>query len=216
MPSSLALRITRIETIPVAILLERFRQTRLRGCGQPFIYAEAQLELLRDVDPRSLYPAQNYVLQADHQRLLALYRAFLERGHDLFALEGGLHFWLQNEETGEEEGPIPLTPPVVELSLEADGRTIPLINDGMHRVYTALRLQRTIHIIQVRNVPRQWPYYAYPLANGWEDVEELTELPADYVKKAYRDPDHYKDLFRDFNALFPGIQKNRPRGRGLT
>ncbi|MBF0459903.1 MAG: hypothetical protein HQL87_00755 [Magnetococcales bacterium] len=212
MPDRLLPPITRIETIPAPLLLEQFRQTRLRGYGQPLVYAQAQLELVRQVDPCTLYPAQNYVLTADHQRLQALYTAFLHQGHDIFALEGGLLFWVQAEQDGEEEGPIPLTPPVVEMSREPDGRLIPLINDGMHRVYTAMRLQKPIHIILVRDVPEQWPYYAHPLTNGWTDVEELAAIPDNYVKKAYRDPDHYKDLFRDFNAIFPGIQKQRKRG----
>ncbi len=204
--------ITRIETIPEETLLARFRQTRLRGFGRPLVYERARLELVRHVDPATLYPAQNYVLQADHHRLRDFHALFLEKGHNIFALEGGLLFWIRDDRTGEEEGPIPLTPPVVEISLEPDGRTLPLINDGMHRVYTAMRLHQPIHIIQVQNVPTQWPYYAYPLANGWQDVEELVELPENYIKKAYRDPDHYKDLFRDFNELFPGIQKQRTRG----
>lgn len=211
MPDRFVPDITRIETIPEAALLERLRQTRLRGFGQPLVYEQAQLTLVRQVDPRTLYPAQNYVLTADHERLHGLYHAFLKQGHNIFALEGALLFWVQHED-GSEEGPIPITPPVVEISLEPDGRTIPLINDGMHRVYTAMRLQQPIHIVLVRHVPVQWPYYAYPLANGWDDVEERQTLPEQYVKKAYRDPDHYKDLFRDFNDVFPGIQKQRKRG----
>jgi len=42
-------------------------------------------------------------------------------------------------------------------------------------------------------------------------VEELDELPAGYQKKAYRRPDDYKALFRDFNDVFPGVQVERPR-----
>ncbi|MEO5340049.1 MAG: hypothetical protein H7837_05945 [Magnetococcus sp. MYC-9] len=211
MPDTLMPRITRIETLAEEPLLERFRQTRLRGFGQPLIYAQARLRLVRNVEPRTLFPAQRYVLQADHQRLHRLYTSFLQHGHDIFALEGGLQFWIHGEE-GEEEGPIPLTPPLVELSREADGRLLPLINDGMHRVYTAMQLGKTIHIIQADGVPEQWPYYAFPLANGWDDVEELAAIPEDYVKKSYRDPDNYKALFRDFNGVFPGIQKQRQRG----
>lgn len=203
------MNITRIEKISEDALLKRVRQTRLRGHGQPLIYEKAQLALVRHADPRTLYPAQNYILRADHQRLRDLHDAFLARGHDIFALEGGLHFWMQEGNADTEEGPIPLTPPVVEMSQEPGGRTIPLINDGMHRVYTAMQLQKSIHILLVHNVPEQWPYYAYARETGWDGVEELTELPDNYVKKSYRDPEHYKALFRDFNHVFPGIQKQR-------
>ncbi|MBF0212853.1 MAG: hypothetical protein HQM00_04710 [Magnetococcales bacterium] len=204
------MKITRIETIPEAELLRRFATTRLRGHGQPLIYERARLELVRQVDPATLYPAQRYVLREDHQRLRDLYRLFQGRGIDIFNLEGGLFFWLADPSSPDgEEGPIPLMPPVVELSLEPDGRMIPLINDGMHRVYTAMRLGVGINIVRVHDVPREYPYYAFALEKGWQDVTELDELPDTFVKKFYRDPVQYKALFRDFNAVFEGIQKQR-------
>lgn len=199
------MEILRTQLIPEAELLARLKGTRLKGFDQPLVYANAQLELQRQVDPATLFPAQRYVLKEDHLRLEALYHLFLkEHGLDIFALEGALLFWLK----GEEE-PIPLTPPVVELSREPDGRVIPLINDGMHRVYAALRLGKRINVVLARDVPPEYPYYAFALENGWDGVAELEELPDDFVKKSYRDPDNYKALFRDFNALFPGIQKQR-------
>ena len=203
------MNITRIKKITEDELLKKYRQTRLRGHGQPLIYENAQLELVRNVDPRTLFPAQNYLLRADYQRLRDLHDAFQNHGYDIFSLEGGLLFWLQEGREGAEEGPIPLTPPVVEMSQEPDGRVIPLINDGMHRVYTAMQLKKSIHIVLVHNVPKLWPYYAYARENGWDGVEELAELPDNYVKKAYRDPENYKALFRDFNSVFPDIQKQR-------
>jgi hypothetical protein len=30
-----------------------------------------------------------------------------------------------------------------------------------------------------------------------------------FQKKEYRDPQNYKALFRQFNELFPGVQKDR-------
>ena len=42
-------------------------------------------------------------------------------------------------------------------------------------------------------------------------VEELEELREGYQKKEYRDPENYKALFRDFNEIFEGVQKQRPR-----
>lgn len=204
------MNITRIETITEEDLLARFQKTRLRGHGQPLIYEKSDLTWVRHVDPHTLYPAQNYLLREDFQRLHDLHDVFQKHGHDIFALEGGLLFWVQ-EEGEEEEGPIPLTPPIVEMSQEPDGTLIPLINDGMHRVYTAMHLKKTLHIILVRHVPTQWPYYAYARTEGWQGVEVLTELPDTYIKKRYRDPENHKALFRDFNGIFPGIQKQRKR-----
>jgi hypothetical protein len=34
-------------------------------------------------------------------------------------------------------------------------------------------------------------------------------LPDGHQKKEYRQPANYKALFRDFNAVFPGVQKQR-------
>lgn len=204
------MRITRVEQIGESELLQRFARTRLRGHGQPLIYQQARLELVRQVDPVTLYPAQRYVLREDHQRLYDLYRQFKAEGIDIFNLEGGLFFWLADADAPDgEEGPIPLMPPVIEHSFEPDGRILPLINDGMHRVFTAMRLGVAINIVLATNVPREYPYYAYALEKGWEEVVELNELPDDFVKKSYRDPNQYKALFRDFNAVFEGIQKQR-------
>lgn len=203
------MKLLRFESFSRHDLLTRVQQTRLRGHGQPLVYANARLELVSGVDPATLFPAQNYILTADYQRLRALYTQFLhDFGQDIFGLDGFLQFWVRYED-GEEEGPIPLTPPIVEMSRERDGRIVPLINDGMHRVYTAMRLQKNINIIKIHDVPEPWPYYAYARASGWDGIAELDELPDGFEKKTYRDPENYKGLFRDFNAVFPGVQKQR-------
>ncbi|MBF0136027.1 MAG: hypothetical protein HQL65_07285 [Magnetococcales bacterium] len=202
--------ITRIEHINEADLLKRFAKTRLCGYGQPLIYEHARLELVRQIDPRNLFPAQKYVLREDFERLHALHNGFMAQGVDIFNLEGGLFFWMKNPEIHNcEDGPIPLTPPMVEMSHEPDGRTIPLINDGMHRIYVAMRLRKRINVVLAHDVPLDYPYYAYALEKGWDEVLELNELPEGFVKKEYRDPKQYKALFRDFNAIFDGIQKQR-------
>jgi len=205
------MNVVRYELIPERELLGLLKQTRLRGHGQPCVYADASLELMRQVDPGSLVPAQRYVLEEDFRRIEALHREVLSHSVDIFALEGGVLFWAEDPETGEIEGPIPLIPPVVEESREDQGELVPLINDGMHRVYAARRLGRRINIVYARNVPVQYPYYAKPLENGWSGVEELSVLPDNYLKKTYRDPENYKALFRDFNEHFPGVQKQRKR-----
>jgi hypothetical protein len=205
------MKVVRYELIPERELLRLLKQTRLRGHGQPCIYAGASLELVPQVDPDTLVPAQRYVLEEDFWRIEALYRELMSHSVDIFALEGGLLFWAEEPETGQIEGPIPLIPPVVEESREEGGEVVALINDGMHRVYAAKRLGRHINVVLARNVPPEFPYYAKPLEDGWSGVEELSALPDNYLKKTYRDPENYKALFRDFNEHFPGIQKQRKR-----
>ncbi len=208
------MKIARYETINEETVLQRFATTRLKGHGQPLIYENARLELVRRVDPTTLFPAQRYILKEDHQRLVDLYDAFLQRDVDIFNMSGGLLFWL--DANGQEEGPIPLMPPIVEMSREPDGRILPLINDGMHRVHTAMKLKKKINIILVHDVPAEYPYYAYALEKGWDEVSELDSLPDGFVKKTYRDPERYKALFRDFNAVFDGIQKQRKKSNPDT
>ncbi len=84
-----------------------------------------------------------------------------------------------------------------------------LVNDGMHRVFAARKLGRKPKIIYVRNPPREYPYYAYPMLEGWGAVQEFDELPDVFQKKEYRDPTNYKSLFRMFNEVFPGVQEAR-------
>ncbi len=198
------MQILKYETFSAGDLLGRLKRTRLRGHGQPEVYAGATLELAEQVDPESLAPAQRYVLLPDLNSILSLYEQFERKGIDIFALRGGLLFWRD-----EEEGPIPLIPPVVEESSEPGGRRVLLINDGIHRVYAAKKLGKRINVVIARGVPPEYPYYAYALEDGWARVSELAELPDNFQKKAYRDPQNYKALFRDFNAVLPGVQKQR-------
>ncbi len=197
------MKILKYEMFSEQALLAQLKKTRLKGHGQPYIYANSNLVLQEDVDPNTLVPAQRYVLESDCHTVEMLYQTFLQQSIDIFALKGGIHFWR------EEEEPIPLIPPIVEESLEPDGRRVPLINDGMHRVYTARKLGLRINIIFVQNVP--YPYYAYPLNKGWNEVVALKELPNHFLKKEYRDKQNYKALFRNFNEVLPGVQKQRKK-----
>lgn len=196
--------ISKFELIPEGELLERLKKTRLQGFGRPFIYEHSELGILEAVDPRELAPAQRFVLTAGVQAIIDLASEFEQHGIDIFGLRGGILF--STQDTSEA---IPFIPPVIEESLEPDGRTAWLINDGIHRVYAAMKLDRRLNIILARNVPAKYPYYAYALPSGWDDVTEFAELQDGFQKKTYRDPNGYKALFRDFNEVLPGVQKQR-------
>jgi hypothetical protein len=198
------MRIEKAERFSREALLQALGATRLRGFGSPLIYADASLELVA-ADPDDLVPAQRYVLASGVRRTLALRAALLGHGIDIFALDGGA-FIRTDESPGED---IPVIPPIVEESREPDGRSVLLINDGLHRVYAARSSRLPITVVLARNVPAAYPYYAYALPRGWAEVVEIEELPDEFQKKQYRVPDNYKALFRDFNAVFPGVQKQR-------
>ena len=202
------MQITKYDLLAEGELLSRLKRTRLRGFDRAEVYRDATLEVV-EVDPESLTPAQRYVLQEGVQAILDVADAFEPRGIDVFALRGALLFW---PEGSDPEGPpIPFLPPVIEESIERDGRKILLINDGIHRVYAARKRGRKLNVVLARNVPAEYPYYAYALPEGWGQVDELAELQEGYQKKEYRNPENYKALFRDFNEVFEGVQKQRPR-----
>jgi hypothetical protein len=202
------MQITKYDLLAEGELLSRLKRTRLRGFDRAEVYRDATLEVV-EADPASLTPAQRYVLQEGVQAILDVADAFEPRGIDVFALRGALMFW---PEGSDPDGPpIPFLPPVIEESIERDGKKILLINDGIHRVYAARKRGRKLNVVLARNVPAEYPYYAYALPDGWAQVDELAELQEGYQKKEYRNPENYKALFRDFNEIFEGVQKQRPR-----
>ena len=202
------MQITKYDLLAEAELLSRLKRTRLRGFDRAEVYRDATLEVV-EVDPESLTPAQRYVLQEGVKAILDVADAFEPHGIDVFALRGALLFWPDGSDL--EGSPIPFLPPVIEESIERDGKKILLINDGIHRVYAARKRGRKLNVVLARNVPAEYPYYAYALPDGWAQVDELAELQEGYQKKEYRNPENYKALFRDFNEIFEGVQKQRPR-----
>lgn len=204
------MQIIKHEILSEAELLSRLQKTRLKGFGQFPVYQDAILEVVEQIDTRLLTPPQRYVLVDSVNTILDLARGFAERGVDIFSLRGALLFWLEGSDP-DNDLPIPFLPPVVEESWEQDGCMVSLVNDGMHRVYAARKLGRKINVVLVKNIPREYPYYAYALPGGWAQVEEIPELTDGYKKKEYRNPDNYKALFRDFNAVFEGVQKDRKK-----
>jgi hypothetical protein len=194
-----------VEPIPRQALLDALRRTRLVGFDGAQPYARAALDVEPAMDAGNLAPAQRYVLRGTVAKILELREALLARGVDVFALDGGLR--VRTSDAPDEV--VPVLPPIVEESREADGRTVLLVADGIHRVFAARSLGLPIAAVVARGVPPRYPYYALALDGGWADLVELDELPDLFVKKTYRNPGNYRALFRDFNAQFPGVQQER-------
>ena len=203
------MQIVKYDLLSEADLLSRLKRTRLRGFDRAEVYRDATLEIV-ETDTNALTPAQRYVLQDGVQAILDVADAFAPLGIDIFGLRGALLFWTEGSDPNNE-APIPFLPPVIEESVERNGSKVLLINDGIHRVYAARKRGRKINVVIARDVPAEYPYYAYALPDGWTQVEELKELQEGYQKKEYRNPENYKALFRDFNEIFEGVQKQRPR-----
>jgi hypothetical protein len=202
------MKILKYELMPEEELLARLRKTPLRGFDNVEVYKHAKLALRCMVSVDSLTPPQRYVLTPGVQTILDLADTFAPMGIDVFGLEGALLFWTEGMDP-EKDVPIPLLPPIVEVSHERDGVVVNLVNDGMHRVYAARKRGRRINIVRIENVPIEYPYYAYAMLEGWGAVQEFEELPDEFQKKDYRNPNNYKALFRQFNKIFPGVQEAR-------
>jgi hypothetical protein len=196
--------VTAIERFDAAALLDRLRAVRLRGFPDVRPYARARLELAA-VDPETLAPPQRYVLRDGVQTMHDLRAALEPHGLDPLALDGGAFATIDGDR-------IPVIPPIVEESHEP-GRAAPVdvIADGLHRVYAARELGLPVTVILARGLPRDFPYYALALPDGWSGVAELDALPDGFEKKTYRNPDNYKSLFRQYNEVFPGVQQQRKR-----
>jgi len=183
-------------------LFERLREVRLRGFGGARPYALAEFEIVEGLDADRVTPAQNYVLRDGVRLALELRERLSNWNIDPFSLNGGVTFRLSCDLSART-----LIPPIIEESAEDDGRVIWLVSDGMHRIYAARSLSHSISVVLVRG--SSFPYYAYPVADGWLGVQEFDQLPDVHQKKDYRLPGNYKALFRDYNGPFPNIQATR-------
>lgn len=197
-------RIRQVEHFPQEELFRRLKRVTMLHRRDVFVYENAEIRL-EEVPVDRLYPAQRYVLVQELMKVRHLKWELARRHYDLFHLDGYLKVWLEGE-----SDPLDLLPPVVEEWVEANGQAVNLINDGMHRLYLAYLEWVTPQVILVRNIPPEYPYYAFPNPTQWHGVEWVDSLPEGYVKKWHRIAD-YKTLYRDFNSAFDRV--GAPRGR---
>jgi hypothetical protein len=200
------MNITRIERFGVDELFAALRRVTLHERPLSLPYARADLTLLEAFSPDALVPAQRYVKKSELAKIARLAAALAAHDVDLFGLRGFVRFWTAD---GPDEG-MDLLPPVVECSREAAGPCVKLINDGMHRVYSARAARRPVTVVYVAGVPDDTPYYAFPNPAGWSGVEEIEEISEQYAKKHYRLEPH-RSLYRDFNTAFRNATGFRAR-----
>ncbi len=197
------MNIKKVELHGVDELVANMRRVAMLTHPDDLPYKNAKIQL-STLHTDEIAPAQRYVLTQEILKVRDLRWALCEHGIDLFKLDGYATIWLEGY-----DDPIDVLPPVVEQSPEADGSVAKILNDGMHRVYLARMERSPIQVVYVENVPREYPYYAFPLVNGWNDVEIVSDLPEGYIKKWHRIK-NYKSLYRDFNTGFQNV--GGPRG----
>lgn len=188
-------------------LLDRLKKVTMLKDREAFPYKDADIAL-RAVTFQEVVPAQRYVLENELKKVQNLKWELKKFNIDLFALNGYVTI-----HTNQSDEPIDVLPPIIESAPEANGEVAAIINDGMHRMYVARLEWRNPEVAFIQGVPKEYPYYAYPVPNGnWNEVTILagSEIPAGFIKKWHRISDN-KLLYRDFNSAF--INVGGPRGQ---
>jgi hypothetical protein len=202
-------KIVNVDVHPQEELLAKLRQVVMLKDRTAYPYKTATLAVTT-LPWSEIRPAQRYVLADGLAKIHHLEWELAERGIDLFNLEGYLTIL-----TDQSVFPVDVLPPIVETINEADGSLINVVNDGAHRLYVARLEWRRPKIVLVRDLPAQYPYYAYPIPDErpWESMVlvEGETIPTNLVKKWHRIEDN-KRLYRDFNSAFQNV--GGPRGQG--
>ena len=192
------MNILRVERFSTSELISRLRNVTMLKAPETKVYTDAFISLEK-IRPEFLAPPQNYILREELKKVRLLKWALAEHVVNIFALNGFLRLYLDSSEE-----PVDLLPPIVEESIEPDGSVHLIINDGMHRIYMALREWVIPEIILIRGIPKNLPYYAFPVPGGWDKVEEREDLPTGYLKKWHRIA-AYHSLYRNFNSEFMNV-----------
>jgi hypothetical protein len=194
-------------------LCSKLKQVTLRGSSiQPYLNSHISIE---QFNPKNLSPCQRYVLLPVLRKLEQL-RWDIQSNHncDILRLNGYLKVAYPSEYSAhgvvETVGQtIDILPPVCEEFINDFGELMILVNDGMHRVYLAYQMGIPINVAYVRGVDKNYPYYAYKLPCGFNEVEIINEIPHNYLKKFHVAKEH-KKLYRWFNSEFENIGESRP------
>ncbi len=192
------MKITEVQRFNEEDLIERLRSITMLKAPDTRIYEHAFISL-ESIAVEHLSPPQNYILRPELVKVRELKWALAEHNIDLFKLDGFVRFRI-----GDSDDSIDLLPPIVEESIEKNGAFHLIVNDGMHRVYMALREWVTPQVVLVRGIPKNLPYYAFPVPRGWDMVEERDDLPPGYIKKWHRIENYYS-LYRNFNSGFENV-----------
>ena len=167
-----------------------------------YIFKTATIEVVT-VLTSDIHPTQFYKLQSSTDNNVLLQKALLQRGIDLFELNGYLTLEIENNQ-------YTLLPPIIEYQKQLTGEELPIIADGFHRVSLArMQGRKEIQVLKIRNIPEEFSYPAYP--NRWDEVR-LDYVPSDPAQK--RKWKFSSDIayahYHDFSSAFPNIGKPRP------
>ena len=199
------MKINKVECFNKTELIKKIKKVTMLKDPDSFVY-ENTFVSLESINTNCLIPPQNYVLNYELENKLELKYELKKHNVNLFNLDGYIEFYLEGEDIKRT-----LLPPIVEESIEDDGIIIPIICDGMHRCYLSRVERKKIQVVYIRGISKEYPYYAYPVLNGWDKVERIDKINGGYIKKWHRIKDN-KKLYRNFDSVFSNCSK--PRGVG--
>jgi len=201
------INIDKVDTYNESVLFEKLRQVTMLENPEVFPYEKAYMSLER-LDINELAPAQLYVLKSEINKVKILDWELSKLSVDMLNLNGfaRIHLTINNNKYSI----VDLLPPIVEESIEKNGKIYNIINDGMHRCYLSYMYHTNPKVVFIRGISKKTPYYAYPIPNrNWDKIEILDSIPENYIKKWHR-VENNKSLYRNFNSSF--INVGGPRG----
>ncbi|MBW2997435.1 hypothetical protein KY349_03810 [Candidatus Woesearchaeota archaeon] len=210
-----------IKRIEPSELVEKIRNVPLIQKAQDGseikVYEKARISI-RELHPSEVNPTTFYLLRPQLKLQKDLRECLMKKhGIDLLHLEGAL-------EIVNEQGELwTLTPPIVEVTprdvkycaregeIEYNDTAriqIPIINDGAHRVFTAIQAGETFHGVYITGADERFPFYAHP--NEWSRIKIFDAMPTTKQEKKFYSRDDCYALYRNFDVL--GCGKPRTLG----
>ena len=175
-------------------------------------HANSQLRTFstQEVNPTSFYLlGRNLAFQRElREHLLKIYDIDVLNLSGALELKNGNEIWTLTPPIIEStQRTVQYQPQAGEISHPGNCRiSIPIINDGLHRVYLAWQTTGTFKGIHISGALEEYPFYAHP--NEWEKIKVLDELPkTKEEKKLYSREDCYA-LYRNFGILGCGAPRH--------
>ena len=200
------MKVIKVKKFSEKELIKRLKLVRMLKAPQKQPYKDAVITLEK-LDTSELCCPQRYLIEQNLMEIAELDWEMKRFGVDIFNLDGFVRFKMEGENFERDILPI-----IVEESIEANGRIANIVCDGMHRAFVARTRWLIPQVAFIRGIPKQFPYYNYPVAKGdkWDKLDLFPSLPLPdgYIKKWVR-AKNYKAFYKDFNSQFKNVSVAR-------
>jgi len=200
------MKVVRVQKFSEKEFLGRLKNVTMLKAPKIRPYKEAVVTL-EQLTTDDLYCPQRYLIEQNLKDIAELNWALQRKGVDMFNLDGFVRFWLEGD-----KNPHDILPIIVEESIEENGKVVNIVCDGMHRAYMARTYLKMPQVAFVRGIPKEFPYYNYPVHIGaeWDKIDLFPSLPLPegYLKKWTRE-ENYKAYYKDFNSQFKNVSVAR-------